>query len=554
MTERISETRNSPLRQIIAPLTEGLARGIYKRASWISPTMINFVGTGLVFVGSIIANKHPRWATFFIGTGSGMDGIDGSLAREIDRNIPGSVNFEQGAIFDTLGDKIQELILALSRGKVARNKGDSLGEKLALTSAITNPLPSTFRAYSEFCGNDVPESGNGIFGLIGTRPGRAVLGTIATVVPEFKGFPVQPVLDTLITASNIKTSFDRLRIALKGTDKLLPEKVRQEAQVRLIALGLFGITAAGSLAAYFILNRKEDSALEETHKLEKRRYLEILGQIEQYCQEMGLNHRFVGGTFTDFIGPNTEFKIDTEIKRIQLIHSNGSTMTRTDKTIKDVDLVVFNPDRNKFLEAKEEFRSWRLEAQKNGLPYPNISAEAAWHPGWPERKKLGQMVSVFEFDENGQPYLVFGSIKQPISPESLDPWEVIIEDGASITTFNPIGHLECYHLRNPSGIKKKDTEPIGSYDGAGKKPYSKLDLLERLSEEVAEEGKKRGVDFEKIFNDWIVYARALQHDPDLLIRSKAVMLRAYWATIGTPLAHGVGLLRGLSTLSNRFTG
>lgn len=555
MTERVSETRNSPLRQIAAPLTKGLARFIYKKAPWISPTMINFFGTGLVFAGANIADKHPYWAAFFIGTGSGMDGIDGSLAREIDSNVPGSVNFKLGAIFDTLGDKSQEFILALSRGKIARNRRDKLGENLTLASAVTNPLPSIFRAFSELCGNDVPESGKGIFGLIGTRPGRAVLGTIATVVPEFKGFPVQSVLDALMTASNIKTSFDRLGIALKESDKLLPKKARQEAKVRLMALGLFGITAvAGSLAAYFILNRKEDSASEQTNQLERKRYLEIIDQIEQYCQEMGLDHRFVGGTFTDFIGRNTEYKIDIANHTIELINPNGSTMTRKDNTIKDVDLVLFSADRTNILKAREEFRRRRLEAQKNGKPFPNISAETAWHPGWPKRNNLKQMVTVFEFDENGQPYLAFGSIKKPINPESLAPWKVIIEDGRKITTFHPLGHLECYYLRSPSGVKKKDTEPIDSYDGAGKKPYSKLDMLERLAEKVLAEGRTTEVDDKNTFRGWREYTNVLQNTPDPLIRVKAAMLSVYWGTIGTPLAHGVGPLRGLSTLSNRFTG
>ncbi len=558
MTETIkpgvSETRNSPLRKVTAPLTSTIAKGIDKAVPWMPTEIINLAGNFMVTWASLKAAQRneldPRGyrnesikAAIIMSIGSGLDGIDGPHARERDKRLPGTVNFERGGIIDALGDRYQELSLAVSRAVSAHKRGDKIGKVLALTTAITNPLPSIVRAGAESLGIKVPESGKGLFGLIGTRPGRAALGTLATISPEVKGLPIQPALDTLMTVSNLKTAADRLAVIIKGTQQTLSSKTRDEAKTRLIALGIFGIAAAGtSLFTWHRLNRLAPKNKEQT--LERDRYLEILSNIEQYFRQANLDHRIVGGTVTDFIGPNTSFRIDPETRTVKLINPNGTTLTRPDGTIKDIDVIIFSPNRYKFEEAKRDVRAW---GESNGQPLPNISIEAARYPDWPERNKLKQFVTAFEYDKEGNPFLAFGSTKQEIRQNSLAPWTMNI-DGISITILNPVAHALCYALRNPSGVKKKDKDRIGDTK------HNKMGVVGRFAHQVLIAGREKGVDYKENYRGWLDYIHALRNNPDPLTGAKSRIIKLYWDTVGTSVSHGVGILHKLSTLSDRFTG
>lgn len=254
----ISETRNSPIRNKVSGFTSAVARFICDRTPNLTANRIGLLGNGLVTLGAI------RQSLLLIAIGSLMDAIDGPVARETEERFPGSVDFKKGELFDTLSDRYQEAFLSNERIVSAHQRNDRIGGFAALASAITSSLPSIARAFSESQEKVVPESGKGILGLIGTRPGRAALGAIATVLPEYKGIPVQTGLDILMTVANIKTTSDRLKTAFSDKEKLLPDQKKHDAKVRLTALGLFGALTTGvSLLNYFVLNRKEQPKAEE---------------------------------------------------------------------------------------------------------------------------------------------------------------------------------------------------------------------------------------------------------------------------------------------------
>lgn len=561
-----SVTRNSKLREKTARATASVAAVVDNKLPFVSPTLLNLLGPTMVGIGSSLAALRERADPFkepgkttlsgiFIVTGSLLDAIDGSLARRKDQKKPGSVDFNKGQIYDAIGDRTQEEMTALSRAASANKRGNVWGEKAALANAISGFFPSIARCIAEANGRSVAEMGESITGKLGTRVCRAAAGGLATIVPEFKGIPIQAVLDSLMVVSNLKTTADRLNVLKKEPIKPLPEEIRNQARGRLKALTAVGALALGAtIFTCWRLNNKPDINNGQSKEKEFD-LLKIMLQVEKYCQQNNLDHRFVGGALTDLIGPHTEFRIDVKNRTVQLINPNGHSLRRSsDDTVKDIDLVAFTKDMGRFLASQKEFKKWRLDTEERGLEFPNISVEAARHPDWPARNGLKQFVSAFEFDTDGKVYLVFDSLEQEISKKSLEPWTIDIGNGVKITTFNPVAHALCYSLRTPSGIKRKDLEPIGQLEELNGKPYSKIDLVNKLAHQVLAEADKAGADFKEEYADWEKYIRNLSNDPNILTRAKATITSIYWNTIGTSISHGAGLFKGLSTLSNRFTG
>lgn len=190
-------TRNSPIREITTDKIRAVTQILHNVCPWLSPTHINILGALEVILGSVVAaSRDPKKpsgekgrttvAAVLIASGSGADAFDGALARIMATENPDSVNFEKGQIYDALNDRVQETALALSRAQSANKRGGTLGriaELAAFLTAITSSWSSVSRAAAESLGKAVPESGRGLFGLIGTRPGRAVVGGLATLYP-----------------------------------------------------------------------------------------------------------------------------------------------------------------------------------------------------------------------------------------------------------------------------------------------------------------------------------------------------------------------------------
>lgn len=565
----VSGTRNSVLREKTAGTIKAATNIVHKVLPWLSPTHLNFLGGFGVVLGSVIAaSRDPKepggekekttLAAALIASGSGADAFDGALARIMAAEDPSSVDFERGQIYDALSDRAQESALALSRARSANKTGGMLGrvaELAAFLTAITSSLPSVSRAVAESLGKAVPESGRGLFGLIGTRPGRAVIGGAATLYPKPKGLPVHLGADILMTTSNVVTTVDRFRTALSKEEGRLPEEIRGDAKTRLKVLAAFtAVSAACSLFTYIRQHRRQEQSHTE-EALKENGYLGILSAVERYCQEHSLDHRFVGGTLTDLIGPHTEFEINIRDRAVTLKNSSDPTLERSDGTVKDIDVVVFTPDQSKFLEARREFARWKIQAKAQGLDFPTISLEAARHPDWPKRSRLKQFVTAWEVDKQGVPHLGFETIDQAIRPISIEPWLIGLGGGTQITTFNPVAHALCYALRVPSGIKRKDMEIIGWYDDSVvKSPYSKMTLVEGLARQTIADGLRRGVNYNDVYREWADYIEALSKGSDLMLRLKRIITGVYWNTLGTQISHGRGIFGRLSAMSDKFAG
>lgn len=495
----ISATRNSRIRERTSHITTGFAGVVDRTIPGLSPTHLNILGVAMVAAGSALAIRRRGFlSTVLIVAGSCLDAVDGPLARTKAKKDPKSVDFKRGQIYDAIGDRAQEVSGAICRGISAHKRGDKLGELFAFITAVTSTLPSITRAYAETLGKAVPESGKGVLGLIGTRVGRAAGGILATTFPEIKGVRTQAQIDALMSLSNIKTTIDRLGAA-KNAEITLPSEIREDAKNRLKALGAFGALAIGaSLFTYWRLNRQQ---LQEKPLLSDHEYEVILRMVEQYCRKHDLDHRFVGGTLTDSIGPQTKFNIDVQSKEVTLINPEPLNPTRPDKTVKDIDLVVFTPDETRFKRAREAFEDWRKRYIAQGISIPFISIEAAKHPDWSRRNPLTQFVTSFEKDQDGQPQLVFGSTKQAIDPESLEPWKVNLGNGLRITTLNPVAHALCYALRVPSGVKKKDKAIIGDRESCYGQ-FNKMGLVGRLAAETRKAGQEQGLDYHGRHKGW----------------------------------------------------
>lgn len=565
-THVVSETRNSPLRDKSADAIQFAVDRLHEAIPGLTPTHLNVLGVVGVTAASALLTLRRKDAflrdkvltagSLALAVGATfLDAFDGTLARTLEAETPGSMNFETGQILDVWADQAGEKVMAFSRAAQAHKKRNRLGVALALIESVATSLPSLTRAFAEK-NHAVPETGKGLFGLAGTRVGRAVLEIASTVVPEIHGVPVQELSDAIIIISSIITAADRLKIGLSKDPATLPPEIRKQAETRFRALAIFtGLSLGATIAAYHYLNRDEMSlsSLQDFVPLPEKQddkdwYNTILSTVETYCRENALEHRVVGGTLTDLLGPQTAFEIEVENRTIRLKNHKEPSLTRGNGTIKDLDLVLFTPNYQAFLRAKEQFRYWQNQAKAQNIPFPLISVEAARHPGWPERNKLKQFVTAFEVKEDGKLYLTFGNLEQEIAPETVDGWKIVLEDKTSLTTFHPYAHALAYLLRVPSGLKPKDRKVIGT-DQQG--AYSKFDLISNLAAHTFKAGEQFGIDYWQIYQSWMDYTRELLLYPDLPTRIKGGITGFYWRTVGERISQVDSIV---SFLSNKFSG
>lgn len=278
---------------------------------------------------------------------------------------------------------------------------------------------------------------------------------------------------------------------------------------------------------------------------------EVLAKAEEILVEAGVDHRFVGGVIANPITLDTRVVIDPIAKRAELYSHEQLSLVRSDGTVRDIDLIGFSIDRERYTQARIRLREEKKTARSEGLPYPPISIEPTHYPSWPERSRLRQCVSTIDVDARKLLYLTFGGISQEIPWQTMEPWKVVFENGLELTTINPFAIPKRYYMRNPAGLKAKDREPIEYRDGVG---YSKIGLLERLAESVREQGVAQSIDYLEAYKSWDQFLDKLLNNPDPLTRLKAIGTRVYWDTIGTTFAHGRGIFQPLASLGDRFTG
>lgn len=257
----VSDTRNSKFRKRTAGMTKKVAEAIDKYFPHVTPDMITALGTVGTIYGGYLANHenkpNKKLALGIIIGSQALDAIDGALARAKERK--GKKNNPNGQIVDAIADRTSEAGLGLIRAESAKKRKDSWGRYSALLATATNPLPSTARAYAESNGVCVEESGNSVISFLGTRAGRAALGTIATVFPTPKNIPLQTGLDTLTAYANLKTTYDRLKSTNKNTtpNNSLNTDEKVKAKKRLKAMVIYTTATAGIVLYSALRNPKK---------------------------------------------------------------------------------------------------------------------------------------------------------------------------------------------------------------------------------------------------------------------------------------------------------
>lgn len=279
--------------------------------------------------------------------------------------------------------------------------------------------------------------------------------------------------------------------------------------------------------------------------------VEILGRAEEILVRSAVDHRFVGGAITNPINLATAVVIDAKEKKSKF-HSHGPlTLVRGDDSIRDVDVIGFSPYPETYTEAKRRFEEERVRAKGRDLPYPTVSVEPTHYPNWPARNRILQFVSTIDVDESGRFHLTFGKVDQEIPRETMEAWKVMFQGGLELTSINPFGLRLRYGMRNASGFKKKDLALEFTHEG---KPYSRLDVLARITNSVKEQGLAQGIDYEASYQSWQEFIYKLRFHPDPLTRAKALVTKVYWETVGTAMAHGAGILKPFAKLGDKFTG
>jgi phosphatidylglycerophosphate synthase len=266
--------RNLRIRELAAPLVDTSVAWLHEQFPWLTPNEVTVLGTLGTAVGAYLAQKDHEtsperfsWRGFIVLVGSACgDFLDGALARLIKKEASEVVYSEPGvtvtiapitsdpeqpekevnagAVIDAVGDRLGELVMALSRANSAHDRGDLVGEILAYLVAITNAFPSFLRAQVETQGRIVPEGGRDALGFVGTRVGRFLTSTVATVLPKVGPIPVQPILDATTSLANLKTTRDRLHILTQTpASEVLPLSPAEKATARIRGKALLAVVA-----------------------------------------------------------------------------------------------------------------------------------------------------------------------------------------------------------------------------------------------------------------------------------------------------------------------
>jgi hypothetical protein len=273
----------------------------------------------------------------------------------------------------------------------------------------------------------------------------------------------------------------------------------------------------------------------------------IIRDIETYCNAHSIEHRFVGGvSYTGIVNAATKCTIDIENRVISFKNHNKVEALRKDGTIRDIDLIVFTPSKQKIKELKTYIKTLRAQAPDKQT-FPHISVEAAVYPSMGKIQTMFQFVTSILIDKDGEwgtgnIYLIFDNVKQKIPWKSLEKWYIQLENGLRYTVRHPYADYLAYHFRMPSGLKPKDRVKVAT--------------IKNLIDETFMYGKQKGLDYRSsaYYASWVSYISNLQTSGGW-VKVKAAATRLYWDTIGTDIAHGKGPLSKIFlNFSNKFTG
>lgn len=143
-----------------------------------------------------------------------------------------------------------------------------------------------------------------------------------------------------------------------------------------------------------LAERNAPKGAEQHAPSDNERYRQALLRIEEIANRLGLDHRFVGGTFTDLLNLQTTYSIDAGAKTIRLHHYTPLTPYRSDGTIKDVDMICFTPYRDDIRTAKRIFARMEKATKKNDEPFPHVALEETQYASWGRERKNGSNLPV----------------------------------------------------------------------------------------------------------------------------------------------------------------
>lgn len=282
--------RNSTLREAVRPYTEGTAKFLHEKFSWLSADMITAFGLACNVTGAVLAARrnNPKHTPesllleispgLLLITGAISDAIDGPKARiekdELREKDPGYEEDDKGQLKDAIADRLGTLAKGLSRAVSACQRG-GLGEYAAYANVVTSSLSSITRAHAESKLMEVPENGTNPIEFIGNHVGRSILDTITTGNPIInikKRLNIQSALDLASTVGTLMVADSRLRkaqpidekkFARKLADKLGREPTPEEVEV---ALNKFSTDAVKREKAMIIMAGVSILAVVFTHE------------------------------------------------------------------------------------------------------------------------------------------------------------------------------------------------------------------------------------------------------------------------------------------------
>lgn len=232
LSEKGAEARNSRIRSLSARYTESVAGFLTEKFPKLRANHISWSGFIGTLGGSAINaySDNNALAGIIQAIASSFDAIDGPVARK----GRGSKN---GSSQDLAADKTSEIVMFLGHAKSAKTK---LGRFAALAALSTCILPSFIRAAAESAGYVTPEDGGSKLALLGTRPGRCILGITGTLSPK-----LQPITDSVSAVSNIHACFGRIKGMKKIDD---PESDLKYIGKKKLPILAAGVALTGALA------------------------------------------------------------------------------------------------------------------------------------------------------------------------------------------------------------------------------------------------------------------------------------------------------------------
>src|SRR3989338_10182152 len=173
--------------------------------------------------------------------------------------------------------------------------------------------------------------------------------------------------------------------------------------------------------------------------------LAVLLQVQRLAERYHLDHRFVGGTISDLLAPETTFDIDPTNNVIRLEQYRDPCLIRpSDRTVSDIDLVVFTPFSANVLSFREELKQYRHQ-QRLPFDFPHVGIGRTRYPESGRRFSPLQLTSGIDADNEGNIHFVLGSVRVPIDGRSVAPWEYRFGDNV-VTGFGPLQHYYRYKM------------------------------------------------------------------------------------------------------------